>query len=235
MQREHHACLLHQARELTVGLHHHHRIGRLEGYHHVKELSVHTHLHPFHGSQCHGLRRISVLFYNVFTQGTMVQANPDGPVVLFALFQELPKELAGFFMVRMEVSRVDTDFLHHRHHGHSHLRREVDIGHQGRLNTLFPQRIMDLLQGGHVRQGGNGDTDELRTHRCQAAALRHGSGDIRRMGIAHSLDHNGVAAANQDIAHADGPGFHQFCHCLFCCCSSIIFRASLRSCARVWP
>ena len=39
----------------------------------------------------------------------------------------------------------------------------------------------------------------------------------------------------QDIAHADGPGFHQFCHCLFCCCSSIIFRASLRSCARVWP
>ena len=164
----------------------------------------------------------------------MVQTNPDGPVILLALFQKLPEELAGLLMVRMEIAGIDTNFLHHRHHGHGHLRREVDIGHQRRLNALRAQRIMDLLQSRHIREGRDGDADELRSHRRQPAALRHGGGHIGRMGIAHGLDHYGVAASNEDIAHADGAGFHCFNHG-FCCCSSIIFRARRRNCARVCP
>ena len=234
MQREHDAAFLHHAGQFAVGLHHDHRIGGLQRHHHIIELGIHTHLHPFHGSEGHGLRRIAILLHNVLAQRTMVQADADGTVILLALFQKLPEEQAGLLMVRMEVTRIDADFLHHRNHGHGHFRREMDIGHQRRLNALGTQGIVDLLQGGYVRQGRDGDADELRAHRRQPPTLRHGCGNIGRMGIAHGLDHDRVAASDKDIAHADGPGFHSFCHCLFCC-SSIIFLASLRSCPRVWP
>ena len=143
----------------------------------------------------------------------MVKTNADGPVILLAKAQELAKEGARLFVVRMEVAGVDTNLFHYRNHGHGYLRGEVNIGHQRGLDAVFPQATTNLGQVLDIGHGGDGDADELGAGGGQLAALGHCGFHVRGMGVAHGLDHNGVAASNIDgIAYTDRPGFQYRIH-----------------------
>ena len=198
MQGEHHAPLLHAPGQLPVGIHHHHGIGSLQGHHHIVKTGLYAHIYPFHGGQGHGLGGVSVLFHDILAQGTVIQANADGPVMLLAKLQELPEEGPGLLMVRMEVAGIDANLLHHGDHRHGNLGGEVDIGHQGRLNALRTQLRVNLPEMGHIGHGGDSNADKLGPGGSQAPALGHGGLNIGSAGVAHGLHHNGVPASHDN-------------------------------------
>ena len=213
MQGKNHPAFLHHAGQVAIGIHHHHGVGCLEGDHDIVETRLNAHFNPFHGSQGHGLGRIAVFLHDILAQGTMIKADADGAVILLAKAQELAEKGPRLLMIGMEVAGVDADLFHHRHHGHGNLRGEVDIGHQGNIDAIGPETASNLFQMLYIGHGRHGDADELGSGGCQQLALRHGSFYVGSMGVAHGLDHDGVAAADEHVfAYANGTGFQNLFH-----------------------
>ena len=239
MEREDDTALLHHPGKFPVGLDHHDRIAGLEGHDHLVELRLEAHVDPFHGGQGHRPGRIPVSFDDIGTQRTVVQANTDGRPAPLAFLQETGELAPCLPVVLVEVARIDPDLFHDGGDGDGRLRREMDVGNQRDMASGGPQARFDFPYMRNVLQAGHGDPDELRTGRRQAQALGHRRFDIIRMGVAHRLYDDGVVSADEDVTDLDDTGFHHFCCCCCCCCASLssatIWRAILRSCARVCP
>ncbi len=100
------------------------------------EIGFGTHLDPLKGGKCHGLRGVTVLIYDVFPKRAVIKAYSDGPVILLALLYELPEQLPGLGVVRMEIPGIDADFLHNGNNRHGNFRGKMDIGHKGSVYAL---------------------------------------------------------------------------------------------------
>jgi uncharacterized membrane protein len=61
----------------------------------------------------------------------------------------------------------------------------------------------DLADGAGRFRRIDGHSDELGARAGQGFDLRHGGGDIRRVGVGHRLDSHGLASADADSTHVD--------------------------------
>ena len=202
------APLLHHPGKFPVCFDHDDRIAGLQGDDDIVKLRIQTHVDPFHRRQGHGLRSVSVAFHDIGSQGTVIQADPDGRSIFLALLEETGELTPRLFMVLMEVARVDPDLLHDRRHGNGRFGGEMDVGNQGDTASCRPETRFDLPDMRHILQAGNGNPHQLRTGGRQPKTLGHRRIDIVRMGIAHRLDDDRVVSSDEDVTYFDYSCFH---------------------------
>ena len=209
MHGEDHTPLLHHLRELAVGLDHDDGVAGLQRHHDLVEIGLDTHLKPFHRRLGHGEGRVSVEIGDIVPERAVVQADADGGAVLLADGEETGELAAGLLMVLVEIAGVDADLLHDGRDGNGRLRREVNVGHEGRLYALCAQPAADFGDVRHVLEARHGDADQLRAGCGHATALGDRPFNVGSMGVAHRLRDDGEVGTDADAAaDGNGQGFH---------------------------
>ena len=102
-------------------------------------------------------------------------------------------------VVGMEIAGVDAHLVHERRDGKGGLRREMDVRHDGDFDALIQQRPADIPDGGDFLLGRDGDADDVRTGRSHSPALGERRFHVGSLGVAHRLDGQGVAAADDEV------------------------------------
>ena len=130
----------------------------------------------------------------------MVEPDADCGTLLAAEGYQLAESVAGLLVHPCEIARIDADLVGYAGHGESHIRREVDIRYEGRINALRAESLLDACERLHLLHSLGGEPYELRSGAVHFAALGHGGLHILGGGVAHSLDYHGRAASQMHKA-----------------------------------
>ena len=159
----------------------------------------------------------------------VIQTDADSRAVFLADFKETCELLARLTVVTVEIAGVDTDLVHHRGHGDSSRRGEVDIRYDRGIDPFRAKAFPDFGDGRDFPWSGDSDADDLRTGFSHPDTLPERGFNIVSMGVAHGLHHDGMSSADGDVAAFDFESFHSYSS------PKTIFLASLRSMALVLP
>ena len=77
----------------------------------------------------------------------MVQTDPDSSSVFLTYFDKLCELLLSFFMVLVEVTRIDPDLLYNFRTSNCNIRRKMHVRNKGSIYSHFSELSSDLSDG----------------------------------------------------------------------------------------
>ena len=178
-----------------VGFHAHHDIGGFDADHQIiiPHLLNHPHLIQRALYDSFG-RHCTIFFQKCFFQGTAVDADPDGNLMLLRLIDDGPQALLS-----TDIARIDPNLVGSVLNGRNrHPIVKMDIRHQRDLNIFF-----DLPQCLSRFQCGNGTAHDLTACRLQPVDLLYGSFDILGLCIGHRLDRHRMISSDHHVSDPD--------------------------------
>ena len=112
MKREGHAFLLHLIEQQTISFYHNKSVTCFKRHYNVVKIVFSAHFQPFHDRFLHCKRCVAVKIGDAVSERSMVQSDPYCGSVFFTYHNKLSELFLSFFVILMEISRIDPDFLY---------------------------------------------------------------------------------------------------------------------------